>query len=82
MKKSLLSGAYLMAGLASMRDDYEFAEEMTHPRLRKRSQESKDESLERNRKRDGLKEFEYSEGVIYARNRKNADRKAKNKGWV
>lgn len=30
----------------------------------------------------GTKAFQYNEGIIYAINQKNADRKAKNKGWT
>ncbi len=33
-------------------------------------------------KAKGMKEFNYPDGTIWARNKKNADRKAKNKGWI
>ena len=37
--------------------------------------------IERN-KVNGLKEFFYGENSLYARNQKNADRKARNKHWL
>ena len=37
--------------------------------------------IARNLKR-GLKEFIYGQGSIWARDQKNADRKAKNNGWI
>ena len=33
-------------------------------------------------KANGLKEFFYGENSLYARNQKNADRKARNKHWL
>jgi len=42
--------------------------------------------LEQERKwnlfRGGAKEFQYPQGTIIARDQKNADRKARNKGWI
>lgn len=32
--------------------------------------------------RPGMKPFEYGEGLIYSLNQKNADRKARIKGWI
>lgn len=34
------------------------------------------------KKKQGLKEFYYGDKIIYAMNKKNADRKAKNKGYI
>lgn len=31
---------------------------------------------------NGLKEFNYKQGIIYALNQKNADRKAKKLNWI
>ena len=39
-------------------------------------------SKEEINKAKGMKEFNYPDGTIWARNKKNADRKAKNKGWI
>ncbi len=33
-------------------------------------------------KKQGVKEYFYGDKVIYARNKKNADRKARNKGYL
>lgn len=47
-------------------------------KLRKYRQKNHIENL----KKQGLKEFWYGEVCIYARNQKNADRKAKNQGLI
>lgn len=47
-----------------------------HKRLKK-------EAIEKKRRENyGLAEYFYGENVIYARNQKNADRKARNKGYL
>lgn len=59
-------------------------------RIPEASDEEKIKKLENNQKafpdkykeKYGLKEFKYGDNVIYARNKKNADRKAKNKGFL
>lgn len=42
----------------------------------------KGKSKEEINKAKGLKEFNYPDGTIWARDKKNADRKARNKGWI
>lgn len=42
----------------------------------------KGKSKEEINKPKGMQEFNYPDGTIWARNKKNADRKAKNKGWI
>jgi len=52
-------------------------------KLRKKRREFIDEKNEQRRiKEYGLQEFIYGERVIYARNQKNADRKARNEGLI
>ena len=51
--------------------------------LRKKKRKFIDKRHEQNRiEKYDLKEFKYGEEIIYARNQKNADRKAKNKGYI
>ena len=50
------------------------------PEERKRQREKNEEKINKTR---GLTRFHYGDGrFIYARDQKNADRKAKNKGWL
>ncbi len=39
-------------------------------------------ALKERNKKQGIIEYFYGENVIYARNKKNADRKARNKGYL
>ena len=39
-------------------------------------------ALEERNKKQGINEYFYGQNVIYARNQKNADRKARNKGYL
>jgi hypothetical protein len=54
--------------------------EFLTPEERKRQREKNEEKINKAR---GLTRFHYGDGrFIYARDQKNADRKAKNKGWL
>lgn len=52
----------------------------------KEKEERKEARLEQKRKRvleeKGVNKYVYGDNVIYARNQKNADRKARNKGYI
>ena len=49
-----------------------------------KEQIKKREQVIKNKRREnyGLTEYFYGENIIYARNQKNADRKARNKGYL
>jgi len=54
--------------------------EFLTPEERKRQREKNEEKINKAR---GLRRFHYGDDrYLYARDRKNADRKAKNKGWL
>lgn len=81
--KSMLA-LYGMAIAASMQEDNPFRETRYVPTEKELEQRRwVIEQKQLNKKLDdGLKKFYYQGEVIYARNKKNADRKAKNKGLL
>jgi len=72
--KSLL-GMYAMAAMSVPNmPSYEPTKEEKERRLAKKEKSIK--------KSNGLKEFSYGENTLLALNQKNADKKAKQKGWL
>jgi hypothetical protein len=84
MKDSLAAYSVLLA--AAMMGDEGYMErdeyrELTDEEKVKLKSEIKKKKVARLEQR-GVKKFFYGDNVIYARNKKNADRKAKNKGYL
>ena len=75
----------MMAAMASMGDNsyYERSEyrELTDEEKEELKAIAEKKRLER-LKKQGVNEYFYGQNVIYARNQKNADRKAKRKGYL
>lgn len=71
MKKQNILGMMAMMAAMSNPDDYETFEQP------KKVKKTKKKPIPK-----GLKEFFYGENKIYALNQKNADRKARNKGYL
>ena len=65
---------------------YNDTETVRKPLTKEKIQERKllkQEAIEKKRRKNyGLTEYFYGDNVIYARNKKNADRKARNKGYL
>jgi hypothetical protein len=51
-------------------------------RIKRKEQRNEQRKLKNLKEKQGLKEFFYGENIVYARNQKNADRKARNKGYI
>ena len=83
--KSKLGLFAMMAAMASMGDNsyYERSEyrELTDEEKEELKAIAEKKRLER-LKKQGVNEYFYGQNVIYARNQKNADRKAKRKGYL
>jgi len=73
-KTNALLNMTLMASLIASNDDY--------PKTEIEQNESKEKKTIKNIIPKGLKEFFYDENVVYALNKKNADRKALKKGYL
>lgn len=88
MKKS--NALMTMMGMAMALSDqnglYKDTETVRKPLTKEQIEERKrlkQEAIENKRRENyGLTEYFYGENVIYARNKKNADRKARNKGYL
>ncbi len=83
-KMKSMMAMYAMTIAASMQEDNPFRETRHIPTKEELEQRRwVIEQKQLNKKLDGgLKKFYYQGEVIYARNKKNADRKAKNKGLL
>ena len=74
---AMMSEMMFMGMDGPVRQRYEPSKESDEDRKRRLAK------AEENRKKaNGLKEFEYSQGVILALNKKNADKKAKRNNWI
>ncbi len=75
----IIYGAMAMMGDLGYHDDseYELLTEDEKSELKTIAKKNKIERL----KKQGVREYFYGENIIYARNKKNADRKARNKGY-
>lgn len=88
MKKSSLSALAMMSIAAAMSaDSYPSSNNPaktgpTPEELEEKRKKQLDRLTEINNNKYGLKAFFYEEHIIYARNQKNADRKARNKGYI
>lgn len=80
-----LSGMLTLGAIASKSTTIK-TKKVGHMLLTDAQKEAIEAAAEKKRKDDlarkGIKEFFYGEHVILARNKKNADRKAKNKGYL
>ncbi len=54
----------------------------TAEQLHEKVRQEKEWKERKRRKNLGLQEFRYGEQIVYARNQKNADRKARNQGLI
>lgn len=85
MKSKKLGLLTAMMGMASMQDTMYSNPTLSNKDIKELAEQRrrKQEAFEsERRKKRGLKEYFYGENVIYARNQKNADRKARNKGYL
>lgn len=95
MKKNLntlmamMSVTLAMTGMSNNDPDCKFKDDM--PKLSDKEKKKRQEELNKQKvaqgiidakKSSGLKEFTYGEHTILALNKKNADKKAKNNGWI
>jgi len=74
----------MIYGAVAMISDYETTpeyKELTDKQKAEIKAIAEQKRLER-LKKQGVKEYFYGDKVIYARNKKNADRKARNKGYL
>jgi hypothetical protein len=75
----------LMSGMLAMGNPG-YSERIEYRQLTDKEKEHLKALAEKKRvdrlKRKGVNEYFYGQNVIYARNQKNADRKAKNKGYL
>lgn len=83
--KVMLGGYAMMFAMASMgntgyyeRDEYRELTDEEKERLKAIAENKRIERL----KQKGVSEYFYGQNVIYARDKKNADRKARNKGYL
>lgn len=83
--KSKLRAYAMFAAMAAM-SDIGYLERSEYRELTDEEKEKLKDIAENKRierlKQQGVKEYFYGENVIYARNQKNADRKARNKGYL
>jgi len=88
MKKShaLMTMMGMAMALSDQNGLYNDTETVRKPLTKEQIQERKrlkQEAIEKKRRENyGLTEYFYGDNVIYARNKKNADRKARNKGYL
>ena len=88
MKKShaLMTMMGMAMALSDQNGLYNDTETVRKPLTKEQIQERKrlnQEAIEKKRRENyGLTEYFYGENVIYARNKKNSDRKARNKGYL
>jgi len=88
MKKShaLMTMMGMAMALSDQNGIYNGTETVRKPLTKEQIKERKrlkQEAIEKKRRENyGLHEYFYGENVIYARNKKNADRKARNKGYL
>jgi hypothetical protein len=83
--KGMLGAYAMIVAMASMgntgyseRDEYRELTEEEKERLKAIAEKKRIERL----KQKGVSEYFYGQNVIYARDQKNADRKARNKGYL
>jgi hypothetical protein len=83
--KSKLGLFAMMAAMASMGDN-SYSERSEYRELTDEEKAELKAIAEKKRlerlKKQGVNEYFYGQNVIYARNQKNADRKARNKGYL
>ena len=83
--KSKLGLFTMMAAMAAM-GDIGYSEKSEYRELTDEEKERLKAIAEKKRieriKQQGVNEYFYGHNVIYARNQKNADRKARNKGYI
>lgn len=81
-KQNMLGMLAMMAAMASMEangcSEKSNYRELTDEELKAIAEKKRLERL----KKQGVSEYFYGENVIYARNQKNADRKARKKGYL
>lgn len=88
MKKShaLMTMMGMAMALSDQNGLYNDTETVRKPLTKEQVEERKrlkQEAIESKRRENyGLTEYFYGENVVYARNKKNADRKARNKGYL
>ncbi len=88
MKKShaLMTIMGMAMALSDQNGIYNDTETVRKPLTKEQIEERKrlkQKAIENKRRENyGLTEYFYGENVIYARNKKNADRKARNKGYL
>jgi len=80
MRKSMM-GLMLGALAMSSQSNLHGWEELTKEEKESKKRRLVNSEIE-NKKTQGLKEFFYGENSLFALNKKNADRKAKAKGWI
>lgn len=83
--KNTLGMLSILAAMSEM-GDIGYSERSEYQELTDEEKEQFKAILEKKRieklKKQGVNEYFYGENVVYARDKKNADRKAKNKGWL
>jgi hypothetical protein len=79
-------GAYAMLAAMAAMGDSGYLEKSEYRELTDEEKEQLKAIAEKKRieriKQKGVSEYFYGQNVIYARNQKNADRKARNKGYL
>lgn len=81
-KISSVFGMYALAAMAMSASSPSNSERRSSTESEnERNQRLSDAEIQRNL-RNGLKEFHYAENSLWARDQKNADRKATKKGWL
>ncbi len=83
---SKMKSLMLMYGAMAMMGDFGYQQETEYKTLTDEQKQELKAIAEQKRierlKKQGVKEYFYGDKVIYARNKKNADRKARNKGYL
>lgn len=89
MLMAMLGVSLAMSGMSNNDPNCKFQDDM--PKLSDKEKKKRQEELNKQKvaqgiidakKSSGLKEFTYGEHIILALNKKNADKKAKNNGWI
>jgi hypothetical protein len=79
--RTLLNAMYLSSFSFQSQKDHVPSPEFLANQRRLR-EEAEKERVEKNRFSKGLRPFIYGDNTIWSRNQKNADRKAKNSGYI